>query len=65
MSTVYDVVKVICLGLAETEEFISHGSPTYRVAGKSFANYSLNHHGDGKVALILNMSRDMKVGKDL
>ena len=60
MSTVYDVVKKLCLGLPETEEAISHGFPNFKVAGKTFATYSLNHHGDGKVALLLNMSRDMQ-----
>ena len=60
MSTTYDVVKSICLGLPETEEFISHGSPSYKVAGKMFATYSVNHHGDGKVALLLNISKDMQ-----
>ncbi len=61
MSTVYDVVKVVCLGLPETEEVISHGFPNYKVInGKTFATYSVNHHGDGKVALLLNMSRDMQ-----
>ncbi len=60
MTTVYDVVQEICLGLPETEEFVSHGFPTFKAAGKIFATYSLNHHGDGKVALILNMSKDMQ-----
>jgi hypothetical protein len=46
--------------MAETEETISHGYPNYKVAGKTFATYTVNHHGDGKVALLLNMSRDMQ-----
>ena len=61
MTTVYDVVKKICLGLPETEEIISHGFPNYRIiGGKVFATYSVNHHGDGKVALLVNMSREMQ-----
>lgn len=60
MSTVYDVVKEVCLGLPETEETISHGFPNFKVNGKTFATYTVNHHGDGKVALLLNMSRDMQ-----
>lgn len=60
MTTVYGVVKEICLGLADTEEVISHGFPSYKVNGKTFATYSVNHHGDGKVALLLNMSIDMQ-----
>lgn len=58
MSSIYDVVREICLGMPETEEFISHGFPTYKVTGKTFATYSLNHHGDEKVALLLNMDRE-------
>ena len=60
MTTVYDVVQQICLGLPETEEVVSHGFPNFKVAGKVFATYSVNHHGDGKVALLLNTSRDMQ-----
>ncbi len=33
---------------------MSHGSPNFRVRGKTFATYALNHHGDGRVALWLN-----------
>jgi predicted DNA-binding protein (MmcQ/YjbR family) len=39
--------------LPETEEFVSHGAPTFRVRGKVFATYTINHHGDGRVALTL------------
>ncbi len=60
MSTVFEVVQAACLGLPETEEVISHGSPSYKVAGKAFATYSVNHHGDGRVALLLNTSREMQ-----
>jgi predicted DNA-binding protein (MmcQ/YjbR family) len=51
--TISDVVSDIMVGLPETEEFLSHGSPTFRVRGKIFAGYTINHHGDGRVALIL------------
>jgi predicted DNA-binding protein (MmcQ/YjbR family) len=36
----------------------SHGSPDFSVRGKSFASYVVNHHGDGRVALWLNVSPD-------
>jgi predicted DNA-binding protein (MmcQ/YjbR family) len=39
--------------LPEVEEFESHGLPTFRVRGKVFATYTINHHGDGRVALNL------------
>src|SRR5688572_31776264 len=51
--TISDVVRDIMASLPETEEFISHGSPTFRVRGKIFAGYTINHHGDGRVALVL------------
>lgn len=48
-------VREICLSFPETEEVESHGSPDFRVAGKTFATYSINHHGDGHIALWLRM----------
>jgi predicted DNA-binding protein (MmcQ/YjbR family) len=47
-------VRDVCLWLPEAEEFVSHGSPNYRVRGRTFATYVVNHHGDGRVALWLN-----------
>ena len=58
MTTIFQVVREICLGLPETEELQSHGSSNFKVSGKGFAVFSLNHHGDGKVALMLNASRE-------
>jgi predicted DNA-binding protein (MmcQ/YjbR family) len=51
---VYQAVRETCLWLPEAEEFVSHGSPNFRVRGKTFATYVVNHHGDGRVALWLN-----------
>jgi predicted DNA-binding protein (MmcQ/YjbR family) len=52
--TISDVVREIMAALPEVEEFVSHGSPTFRVRGrKVFATYMINHHGDGRVALWL------------
>ena len=48
-------VRELCLAFPEAEEFESHGSPNFRARkGKVFAVFSLNHHGDGHVALWLN-----------
>lgn len=48
------VVREICLGLPQTEEFVSHGTPNFRIArGRSFATYCVNSHGDGRIALWL------------
>lgn len=35
----------------ETDERISHGSPTFWGGKKTFASYHNNHHGDGRVAV--------------
>lgn len=51
---IYQAVREACLWLPKAEEFTSHGSPNFRVRGKTFATYVLNHHGDGRVALWLN-----------
>jgi predicted DNA-binding protein (MmcQ/YjbR family) len=51
--TITDVVREIMASLPEAEEFVSHGSPTFRVRGKIFARHTINHHGDGRVALNL------------
>ena len=58
MPTVLEVIRKICLSFPETEEIESHGSPEFRVKGKSFATFTINHHGDMRVALILNASRE-------
>ncbi|MEQ8857661.1 MAG: MmcQ/YjbR family DNA-binding protein [Pseudomonadales bacterium] len=50
-----DVVREICLGLPEATEVSSHGSPDFRVGKHTFATYAINHHGDGRIALWLNM----------
>jgi predicted DNA-binding protein (MmcQ/YjbR family) len=50
----HQAVRDTCLWLPQAEEFLSHGSPNFRVGGKTFATYAINHHGDGRVALWLN-----------
>jgi hypothetical protein len=49
----HQTVRDLCLWLPEAEEVMSHGSPNFRVCGKTFASYVVNHHGDGRVALWL------------
>jgi predicted DNA-binding protein (MmcQ/YjbR family) len=51
--TISDVVREIMASLPETEEFVSHSALTFRVRGKIFASYTINHHGDERVALNL------------
>ena len=47
-------VREVLLSFPEVEETLSHGSPTFKVRGRTFATYTINHHGDGRVALILD-----------
>lgn len=51
-----EAVREVCLSFPQAEEFVSHGSPNFRVGpkGRIFATYVVNHHGDGRIALWLN-----------
>jgi len=49
--TITKAVVELCLAFPETEQVESHGSPSFKVAGKTFATFTVNHHGDGRVAL--------------
>ena len=40
-------LRALCLALPQTGERISHGIPAFDVAGKMFAYFRHNHHGDG------------------
>jgi hypothetical protein len=54
MSDMLTMVRALCLWLPEAVEQLSHGSPNFKVRGKSFASFVVNHHGDGRVALWLH-----------
>lgn len=47
-------VREVCNSFPEVTEVESHGSPDFRVRNKTFATYSINHHGDGRIALLLH-----------
>lgn len=50
-------VRERALALPEAAEKMSHGSPGFFVqGGKFFAYFSANHHGDGKIALLVKIS---------
>jgi hypothetical protein len=49
-------VREAALELPETEERLSHGQPTFFVAGKQFAQFRNNHHGDGKTVVCVRTS---------
>ena len=49
-----DAVREVCMSFPEVEEKPSHGMPDFKVNGKTFATFCVNHHGDGHIALWLN-----------
>jgi hypothetical protein len=49
-------IREAALELPETEERLSHGQPTFFVAGKQFAQFRNNHHGDGKIVVCVRIS---------
>jgi len=49
-------IRRLCLAFDETEARVSHGMLDFRIRGaKAFATYAVNHHGDGRIALWLNV----------
>jgi hypothetical protein len=45
-------VRKLCLSLPEVTERLSHGAPTFWVAGKrTFLSFVDDHHGDGRLAV--------------
>jgi phosphoribosylglycinamide formyltransferase-1 len=50
-------VRALAMALPEAEETLSHGMPCFGIIkGKKFAYVSLDHHGDGKTALLVKIS---------
>lgn len=49
-------VRALALELPETEERLSHGQPTFFVAGKQFAQFRRDHHGDGQTVVCVRTS---------
>jgi hypothetical protein len=48
-------VREAALELPETDERLSHGQPTFFVAGKQFAQFRHNHHADGKTVVCVRV----------
>jgi hypothetical protein len=52
-------LHTVCLALPETDEVVSHGAPAFRVAGRMFAYFRHDHHGDAMtVACLKTIGRD-------
>ena len=56
MTMILDRLRAIALALPETEERLSHGQPTFFVAGKQFGQFRDNHHGDEKCVMCVKTS---------
>jgi hypothetical protein len=56
MSDPLQDVRDAALNLPEAEEKLSHGQPTFFVAGKQFAQFRDNHHGDGRTVVCVKTS---------
>ncbi len=50
----------LMLSLPRVEQSRSHGAPVFKVAGKTFAYWVVNHHDDGRVALWLACTSEMQ-----
>jgi phosphoribosylglycinamide formyltransferase-1 len=51
------MVREIALAQPEADEVLSHGMPCFGIiGGKKFAYVSVDHHGDGKIALLVKIS---------
>jgi hypothetical protein len=46
-----DRLRKIVARWPETSERLSHGAPTFWGGKKTFASFTVNHHGDGRVAI--------------
>ena len=49
-------IRQAALELPGTEERLSHGQPTFFVAGKQFAQFRDNHHGDRRTVVCVRTS---------
>jgi formyltetrahydrofolate-dependent phosphoribosylglycinamide formyltransferase len=62
-------VRTLALAQPEADEVLSHGMPCFGIiGGKKFAYVSVDHHGDGKTALLVKISgaeeQAMLIGSD-
>jgi hypothetical protein len=53
-------LRTIIAAWPETEERVSHGSPTFWGGKKTFASFHVNHHGDGRTAVWCKSSLEVQ-----
>ncbi|HEX4179681.1 MAG TPA: MmcQ/YjbR family DNA-binding protein [Caulobacteraceae bacterium] len=52
-------LRALCLALPGAEEKVSHGAPVFHAAGRMFAYFRHDHHGDGRtVVCVKTTGRD-------
>jgi hypothetical protein len=56
MTDQLEKVRQAALALPGTEERLSHGQPTFFVAGKQFAQFRANHHGDARTVVCVRVA---------
>ena len=56
MTDLLQKIREAALELPGTSEKLSHGQPTFFVAGKQFAQFRSDHHGDGKTVVCVRVS---------
>jgi hypothetical protein len=57
-----DQLRKIISAWPETDERISHGSPTFWGGKKTFASFHENHQGDGRIAAWIKSDADTQEG---
>jgi len=55
-----DRVRALCLAMPGAIERASHGEPTFFVHKRVFAMLSLNHHDDGRIAVLIPAADDVQ-----
>jgi hypothetical protein len=55
MTDPLSMIRQAALELPGTSERLSHGQPTFFVAGKQFAQFRQNHHGDARTVVCVRV----------
>lgn len=67
-AAVLERLRAIALALPETAEKLSHGRPAFQVAGRMFAYFRHDHHGDDRTDVCVKTSgrdeQDMLIESD-
>ncbi len=59
---IFDKLRKVILAWPETDERLSHGSPTFWGGRKTFATFVDNHHGDGLFGIWIKSDADTQEG---